>query len=316
MDELKKLFESLEVDKEALDEVVKKAQTLVDARVKDQTETIREEIQNQVNEENEKWKEEQIQVFEEKYEEYKETMTSKFSEFVDHVISEEIKIPEKVREYARKGQIYEPIIEEFKSKIAVDQGLIDEEVKSLLSEARDKIVELQGKYDETFGESLELSERLRKAEVKAHLLEKCEELTLEQRKFMVRVLSDAESVEEVDEKFETILEQGYGVGGEKMEGKKTEGTVGPADDDAKKKSKGFETAKGTKKEKAKEPSDKSQSDDETMGSQGDKKLDPKKQASEDEDERGKGTINEEDDDLNESTDPRMAEWKRLSFKRN
>jgi len=317
MKDLKELFESLEIEKEALDTIVKKAETIVEAKVKDQAEKAKEEIQEQLNQENESWREEQLKLYEEKFEEYEKQMTEKFSEFVDHVIKEEIKIPDRVMEYARKGQIYEPIIEEFKTKIAIDQGLIEDEVKSLLSEAKEKILELQEKYDQVFGENLNLSEKSQKFEVKAHLLEKCEELTLEQRQFVVRVLGDADSVEEVDEKFDAVLEM-YGLGGEKMSGKKTEGTTGPGMKEAgaeKEKGEGFKTAKDTKKEKAKKATG-AEGDEETMGSQGEKKIPPEKQAKEDDDVKGKGTINEDDEEDEKTTDPRMKEYKRLFEKRN
>jgi len=46
-----------------------------------------------------------IEDYEKKFDEYKEDITSKFSNFVDGVFEEELQIPEKVLEYAKKGEL-------------------------------------------------------------------------------------------------------------------------------------------------------------------------------------------------------------------
>jgi hypothetical protein len=48
-------------------------------------------------------------------------------------------IPDKVLEYARKGELYSDLIEQFKVRLGVDEGLLDEEVKALLKEAKTEI---------------------------------------------------------------------------------------------------------------------------------------------------------------------------------
>lgn len=313
MDKLKTIFQKLELSEDVLNELVKEVQTLVEISVKDQVEKEKEKIQEELNKQNEEWKNSEIGKLEEKFEEYKESIVKKFSDFVDHVITEEIEIPEQVREYARKGQIYEPIIEEFKTKIAVDQGLIDEEVKSILKEAKDKIIELENKNDELFGELLNLREESEKNAIKAHLLEKCEDLTLEQKEFMKRVLGDASSIEEIDEKFDIVLEQAGkdALGPSPLEGKDLSGKVSPGskEDASKKKGEGFKTAKGTKKEKAKKATG-SEGDEETVG---EKKLSPEQQVKEG--ARGKGMVVEEDEDNEKELEPIQEEYKRLVFKR-
>jgi hypothetical protein len=55
----------------------------------------------------------------------------------------EMTIPDKVLEYARKGELYADLIEQFKVRLGVDEGLLDEEVKSLLKEAKTEIQNLE-----------------------------------------------------------------------------------------------------------------------------------------------------------------------------
>jgi hypothetical protein len=326
MKELRELFEKLELSKDVLDDLVKKVETTVETQVKAGVELAKEEITADMEKEKGEWREAEIQKLEEQFEEYKETIVSKFSDFVDQVITEEIEIPERVKEFARKGQIYEPIIEEFKTKIAIDQGLIDEEVKSILKEAKDKIIELEDKHNETYGANLELREELSKSKVKAYLLEKCDELTLDQKSFVKKVLGDADSVEEIDEKFDIVLEQADLKS--PMSGKHTEGTKGPGgDDDAAKKKEKLRTHKDAKKVEggdataAKENPGGSEGDDETMGSQGDRKLDPKKEVpfkgEDEEGAEGKGlTEDTTEEDEKKEISPLMEEYRRLTFKKS
>lgn len=314
--ELRKLFESLQLDEKVLNEVISNAQSVLEIQFKDQIEKEKVTIQEKMDEENETWRNEQIDLLEEKFEEYKEMIISKFSEFTDQVIQEEINIPERVLEYARKGQIYEPIIEEFKTKVAIDQGLIDEETKGIMKEARDKIIELTEKHDTLYSSNLDLIEENRKLDVKSHLLEKCSELTLEQKQFMIRVLGDASSVEEIDEKWDIVIEQAgkdwAGGKGSSLERKElNKGTAGD-DDAAKKKGEGFKTAKGAKKEKGKDVSG-AEGDEETFDK---KKLSPEKQtAFKDDDEvKGDGLIEEGDDEEKELS-PRMKYYKKMAFQK-
>lgn len=328
MEGIKKLFETLELSKDVLDGLVSKVETVIEAQVKTQVEAVKEEFKTETEKENETWKEGEIQKLEEQFEEYKETIVSKFSDFVDHVITEEIGIPERVKEFARKGQIYEPIIEEFKTKIAIDQGLIDEEVKSILGEAKDKIIELEDKHNETYGENLELREELSKATVKAYLLEKCDDLTLDQKSFVKTVLGDADTVEEIDEKFDIVLEQGKEGLTHPLSGKRTELKSPQGDDSAVKKNEKQKDQKDTKDAEGKSPKSKdnpggSESDDETMGSDGKKKLDPKKAVpfkGEDEEVEGKGitedTTGDPDDEDGKKVTPLMEEYHRLVFDRD
>lgn len=329
MEGIKKLFESLKLSDTDLDGLVSKVETVIDTQVKTRVETVKEEIKTETEKEKETWRDAEIQKLEEQFEEYKETIVSKFSDFVDHVITEEIAIPERVKEFARRGQIYEPIIEEFKTKIAIDQGLIDEEVKSILGEAKDKIIELEDRHNETYGENLELREELSKATVKAYLLEKCEDLTLDQKSFVKTVLGDADSVEEIDEKFDIVLEQGKEGLTSPMSGKKTEKTSPQGDDSAAKKNEKLRTAKDAKDAEGKDATKTSkdnpggsEGDDETMGGQGEKKLDPKKAVGfkgEGEEVEGKGitedTTENPEDDEGKKLSPLMEEYHRLVFKR-
>ncbi|NIQ07682.1 MAG: hypothetical protein GWO20_18795, partial [Candidatus Korarchaeota archaeon] len=84
-------------------------------------------------------KEKLVEEFEEKFEDYKEDVTSKFSNFVDGILEEEMVIPEKIVRYARLGELYEDLIDQFKVRLAIDEGLLDAEVKGMLGEAKEEI---------------------------------------------------------------------------------------------------------------------------------------------------------------------------------
>ena len=76
-------------------------------------------------------KERLVTEYETKFEDYKKDITSKFSNFVDSVLDQELTIPEKVMEYARKGELYTDLVEQFKIRIGIDEGVLDEEAKAL-----------------------------------------------------------------------------------------------------------------------------------------------------------------------------------------
>jgi hypothetical protein len=196
--DLKKLLELLGVDsldEAKQDEIKESLKTIIEARAKEEAETILKED-----------KETLITEMEEKFEDYKKEVTSKFSNFVDSVLEEELVIPEKVLEYARKGELYNELIEQFKIRLAIDEGLLDEEVKDLLREAKKEILSLRSEVDGLIDDKLELELKTQQQEAEAHLRKKADGLTEAKRLKVFELLEGVTDTEEIDKKFDLIVE--------------------------------------------------------------------------------------------------------------
>lgn len=195
---MEKILELLGIDKldEATqNELKEKLQTIIEVKAKElSAESLDEQKQALIEE------------YEQKFDEYKGDITSKFSNFVDSVIEKELVIPEQIQEFAKKGQLYNDLIEQFKVRLGVDQGLLDEETKSLLKEARDEIVQLRTDQDESIKENLELRNDAQELAATVYLYQKCEGLTEAQRKHVFSVLEGITDRDEIDRKFEVIKE--------------------------------------------------------------------------------------------------------------
>jgi len=196
--DLTKILELLGADK--LDEAVQadlteKLNTVIDVKAKELLESKLEEAKEQLVEE-----------YELKFDEYKNDMTGKFSNFVDGVFEEELKIPEEVLEYAKKGELYHDLIEQFKVRLSVDQGLLDEEVKSLLKEAKEEIVGLRKQMDKTIQENLELKGDAQEMAAELYLHKKCQGLTESQKAQIFDILSGVTDKAEIDRKFQVIAD--------------------------------------------------------------------------------------------------------------
>jgi hypothetical protein len=196
--DLKKLLELLGVDsldETKQDEIKDSLKTIIEARAKEEAETILKDD-----------KETLITEMEEKFEDYKKEITSKFSNFVDSVLEEELVIPEKVLEYARKGELYNELIEQFKIRLAIDEGLLDEEVKDLLREAKKEILSLRGEVDGLIDDKLELELKTQQQDADMHLRQKADGLTEAKRLKVFELLEGVTDTEEIDKKFDLIVE--------------------------------------------------------------------------------------------------------------
>lgn len=195
---LDKIFEMLGIDKldeSKQSEVKEKLQSIIEVKVEEAT-------KEKLAEEQEKL----VEDFEKKFEEYKEDITSKFSNFVDSVLDEELNIPEKVMEYARKGELYEDVIEQLKVRLAIDEGLLDEEVKGLLKEAREEIKSLRDDVNSLTESKFELEDDAKKMAAALYLQEKCEGLPESRKKKVISLLEDITDKDKIDEKFDIVLE--------------------------------------------------------------------------------------------------------------
>ena len=253
---MEKLLELLGVQKleEGEQEVIKeKLQTLIEVKAKELSESKLEEEKNKL-----------IEAYEEKFDAYKEDITGKFSNFVDEILEQELQIPEKVLEYARKGELYADLIEQFKVRLGVDEGLLDEEVKALLKEAREEIVKLRDELNESISDKLQTKQDATELAAEVYLHRKTKGLTESQKEHVIEMLDGVTDREEIDKKFDVIVEAYNGNGN---------GKNGDDDDD---------------------------DDEDENGKKKDKKKDKKKEMKE---EDGKGKVDEDEDkNLNEDED--------------
>lgn len=195
--DLNKILEILGVDKldeSAQEDVKKKLQTIIETKVDEKLQPALKEAKEQL-----------IEEYEEKFEEYKTDITSKFSNFVDSVLDEEMVIPEKVLEYARKGELYHELIEQFKTRLAIDEGLLDQEVKDLLKEARDEIVKLRDELNDKHAEVLEVGSKSQSLEAELYLRKKADGLTESEKARVFKVLEGVTDTEEIDRKFPIVV---------------------------------------------------------------------------------------------------------------
>lgn len=186
------------IDESKQAEVQEVLNTIVEAKA---TEIAEAKVETALNEEKEKLVEE----FETKFEDYKEDVTSKFSNFVDSILEEEMVIPEKIVKYARLGELYEDLIDQFKVRLAIDEGLLDAEVKGMLGEAKEEITSLRDSVNELTGQKLTLEKDARDLATHVYLRQKCDGLTEGQKTSVMGIL-EGSSKEDIDKKFEVIVE--------------------------------------------------------------------------------------------------------------
>ena len=195
MDKLLEMLGVQKLDEKEQEAIKEKLETLIELKAKEQ---VDEKLQAE--------KDKLIEQYEEKFDAYKEDITSKFSNFVDEILENEMQIPEKVLEYARKGELYADLIEQFKVRLGVDEGLLDEEVKSLLKEAKTEIVDLRKQLDKAISEKLETTKDAQDLAAELYIRRKSDGLTENQKTHVMQMLEGISDREEIDRKFDVILE--------------------------------------------------------------------------------------------------------------
>jgi len=193
-EEITKLLGIDKLDESQIASAKKKIEEMIDVKARERADSLLKEQSERL-----------IEEYEAKFEEYKNDVTSKFSNFVDTVLEEELKLPEKIVEYARKGELYDDVIQTLKVRLAIDEGLLNDEVKSLLREAKDEIIRLKGELNEAIGKSMKVEEDARAMAAHLYLRKKCDGLTEGQRKKVVDLLGDLTEKEEIDRKFDLVV---------------------------------------------------------------------------------------------------------------
>lgn len=195
MDKLLELLGANKLNEEDQGQVKERLETLIEVKAQELSSSKLQEAKEQL-----------VESYESKFEEYKEDITSKFSNFVDSVLEEEMTIPDKVLEFAKKGELYHDLIEQFKVRLSVDEGLLDEEVKGLLKEAKAEILKLRSGLDESIAKNLETVNDAQELAAELYLRRKCDGLTEGQKKRVLEMLSGIKDREEIDRKFDIVLE--------------------------------------------------------------------------------------------------------------
>lgn len=200
MDKLLEMLGVQKLDEQEQEAIKEKLNTLIELKAKEAVDEMLQAEKNKL-----------IETYEEKFDAYKEDITSKFSNFVDEILESEMTIPEKVLEYARKGELYSDLIEQFKVRLGVDEGLLDEEVKALLKEAKEEIQDLRKQLDGTIAEKLEVTGDAQDLAAQLYVRKKCDGMTVEQSGHVMAMLEGIKDRAEIDRKFEVIVEA-YGNG--------------------------------------------------------------------------------------------------------
>jgi hypothetical protein len=284
---MEKLLELLKIQKleEAEQEVIKeKLQTLIEVKGQELMESKLEDEKTKL-----------VEAYEEKFETYKEDITGKFSNFVDEILEAEVKIPEKVLEFARKGELYADLIEQFKVRLGVDEGLLDEEVKALLKEAREEIVRLRDELNESISDKLQTKQDATELAAEVYLHRKTDGLTEGQKAHVLEMLDGISDREEIDRKFDVIVEayngkngNGNGKGNGNGNGNGNDDDEDEDDEDMKK-----------KKKKKKEMEEALLALDNEIAEEKEEKDKKKKKKEKEMDENGKGKIDPDKKKLDE-----------------
>jgi hypothetical protein len=195
MDKLLEMLGVQKLDESEQSKIKEKLSSIIEVKVKEVSEAALKEE-----------KEKLIEEYEEKFEDYKKEITSKFSNFVDSIIEEELVIPESVMEYARKGELYNDLIEQFKIRLSVDEGLLDKEVKGLLKEAKEEIQNLKKSLDEKIDRELQMKEDNQALAAELYLRKKTDGLTESQKEYVFNILGGVVDKEEIDKKFDIVVE--------------------------------------------------------------------------------------------------------------
>ena len=195
MDKIYEILGLTNLDESVQTEVKQKLSDIIDIKAKEVSESLLKEK-----------KEELITEYEEKFEEYKSEITSKFSNFVDSILDEELSIPENILEYAHKGELYSDLIEQFKVRLAIDEGILDDEVKGLLREAKEEIISLKEEINNKTAIELEQQNDLQEMSAALYIRKKCDGLTESQKTKIMSILEGITEKSEIDRKYNVILE--------------------------------------------------------------------------------------------------------------
>ena len=208
-DNMKKLWEQLgleSLDEEKQEEIKNHINELIDSKADEKASDLADGKLEEKEQELKEFKENLTEEYEDKFEQYKNEVVSQFSNFIDEVLEEELQIPEKVLEYAHIGEQYHDLIEQFKMKLAIDEGVLDSYTKDLLKEAQGEIEKLRKDYDKATKKAKETEGDAKELAASLYLRKKCDGLDENVRNRVLKILEGETDVDEIERKFKTIVE--------------------------------------------------------------------------------------------------------------
>jgi hypothetical protein len=215
MNKITELLGVKTLDESVENEVKTSIQAMIDEKVESKVDEVASEKANilakeisekEIEVQKTAIKESLMEEYEEKFETYKDTLSKKFSLFVEDILKEKLVIPEHVIEYARKGELYDELIEQFKLRLAVDEGLITSEMKDLMSEAKDEILSLRNEKNALTEKYLEGKQLIHEASAALYINEKAKGLSESQKEKVFNILEGITDKEVIDKKFDVIVE--------------------------------------------------------------------------------------------------------------
>lgn len=195
------IFELLGIkalNEEDQEKVKQKLQDIIDLKVNEQVATKLDEEKSAL-----------VEKYEEKFddftENYKQELVEHLSTFIDKIIEKELVIPDMVVEWARKGELYHQVMETLKTRMAIDEGMIDNEVKDMLKEAKETLDEKDEELNEAIGKNLEMEKDLRTLAAELYIRRQTDGLSEAKKIKAIELLSGVTDKEEIDRKLKIII---------------------------------------------------------------------------------------------------------------
>jgi len=139
----------------------------------------------------------------EKAESFSNKVVEEISNFLDLYLEKavpQVQLDEAVANTTAKQQL-----EQIKSILAFDPSSLNEDVKSLISQGKGKIDELQAQLNESYNENLALTQQLSHAKSALLLEEKTKGMRSAKKNFITKILSD-KAPEYISENFNYVVE--------------------------------------------------------------------------------------------------------------
>lgn len=150
------------------------------------------------------WMLERIEGIEKDHEQFKDKLSDATAKTINEIIEEDLTIPDKVMKFASKGELYDDLIKQFKIRMSVEEGMIDEPVKKLLKEAKEEIIKLRANIQKTKTSTAMIKEDIKEMDAQIYAYEKIELLENDNLKKRAKKLTEGTKSKDT---IDTILEQ-------------------------------------------------------------------------------------------------------------
>jgi len=158
------------------------------------------------------WMIERIEGIEKDHEQFKDKLSDTTARTINEIIEEDLTIPDKVMEFASKGELYDDLIKQFKIRMSVEEGMIDEPVKKLLKESKQEIVRLRDNIRKVKASTSAVKEDLATMSKQLYIQKRLDEMqtgnTAKQRVKKILLEGDISHMSEsdIDNKIDLLIE--------------------------------------------------------------------------------------------------------------